>query len=112
MLIYGTSGSRKTSFLKYYLDQTRSNFIVFGRDENEFNDNFVPLLQLEKIEIKKLANETIILDDAGAYRNLKTKVEDLFRFGRYQKIQRIYLAHYAKDVNPAVKLFQVIYHNK
>ena len=55
MLIYGTSGSCKTSFLKYYLDQTKckaseavSNFIVFGRDENEFKDNYIPLLQLEK----------------------------------------------------------------
>ena len=38
-LIYGTSGSGKTSFLKYYLDQTKTNFIVFGRDETEFNDN-------------------------------------------------------------------------
>ena len=39
MLIYGSSGSGKTSFLKYYLDQTKTNFIVFGRDETEFNDN-------------------------------------------------------------------------
>ena len=47
-LIYGTSGSGKTSFLKHYSNQTKSNFIVFGRDENEFNDNYIPLLQLEK----------------------------------------------------------------
>ena len=103
MLIYGTSGSGKTSFLKYYLDQIKSNFIVFGRDEKEFNDNYIPLLQLEKIEIESLANRTIILDDAGAYKNLRTKVEDLFRFGRHQNLQVIYLAHYAKDVLPVVK---------
>ena len=67
MLIYGTSGSGKTSFLKYHLDQTKckaseavSNFIVFGRDENEFQDNYIPLWQLENIEIEKLANRTII----------------------------------------------------
>ena len=41
MLIYGTSGSGKTSFLKYYLDQTKSDFIVFGRDEAEFPGRFV-----------------------------------------------------------------------
>ena len=58
------------------------------------------MLQLEKIESESLANKTIILDDAGAYRNLKTKVEDLFRFGRHHIIQVIYLAHYAKDVLP------------
>ena len=51
MFIYGTSGSGKTSFLKYYLDQTRSNFIVTGRDETELPDNYVPLLQLENINI-------------------------------------------------------------
>ena len=102
-LIYGTSGSGKTSFLKYYLDQTKTNFIVFGRDENEFKDNYIPLLQLEKIEIESLANKTVILDDAGAYKNLKTKVEDLFRFGRHHNIQVIYLAHYAKDVLPVVR---------
>ena len=56
MLIYGTSGSGKTSFLKYYLDQIESLFIVFGRDENEFKDNYIPLLQLENIDIEKLAN--------------------------------------------------------
>ena len=102
-LIYGTSGSGKTSFLKYYLDQTKTNFIVFGRDETEFKDNYILLLQLEKIEIESLANRTIILDDAGAYKQLKTKVEDLFRFGRHNNIQVIYLAHYAKDVLPIVR---------
>ena len=103
MLIYGTSGSGKTSFLKYCLNQIKSNFIVFGRDEDEFKDNYIPLLQLENIDIEKLANRTIILDDAGAYRNFKTKVEDLFRFGRHYNIKVIYLAHYAKDVLPVVR---------
>ena len=101
--MYGTSGSGKTSFLKYYLNQTKTNFLVFGRDETEFKDNYVPLFQLEKLEIDTLANRTIILDDAGAYKNLKTKVEDLFRFGRHHNIQVIYLAHYAKDVLPVVR---------
>ena len=103
MLIYGTSGSGKTSFLKYYLDQTKNDFIVFGRDENEFKDNYIPLLQLEKIGNESLANKTIILDDAGAFKQLRTKVEDLFRFGRHNNIQVIYLAHYAKDVLPIVR---------
>ena len=102
-LVFGTSGSGKTSFLKYYLDQTKTNFIVFGRDENEFKDNYIPLLQLENIEMEKLANRTIILDDAGAFKQLRTKVEDLFRFGRHNNIQVIYLAHYAKDVLPIVR---------
>ena len=57
MLIYGSSESGKTSFLKYYLLQTaelrtklhESDYSVFGRDEEEFPaSNFVPLLQLEK----------------------------------------------------------------
>ena len=102
-LVYGTSGSGKTSFRKYYLDQTKTNFIVFGRDENEFKDNYIPLLQLENIEIEKLANRTIILDDAGVFKQLRTKVEGLFRFGRHNNIQVIYLAHYAKDVLPIVR---------
>ena len=102
-VIYGTSGSGKTSFLKYYLDQTKTNFIVFGVDENEFKDKYIPLLQLENIEIEKLANRTIILDDAGAFKQLRTKVEDLFRFGRHNNIQVIYLAHYAKDVLPIMR---------
>ena len=61
------------------------------------------MLQLEKIEIEKLANRAIILDDAGAYKNLRIKVEDLFRFGRHHNIQVIYLANYAKDVLPVVR---------
>ena len=73
MLIYGTRGSGRTSFLKYYLDQTKSNLIVFSRNETGFPDNFVPLLQLENINFESLANMTIILDNAGAYKNLKQK---------------------------------------
>ena len=110
MLIYGSSAPGKTSFLKQYLTQSprKSRFLVFGRDEEEFPaSNFVPLLQLEKkgfAELcESLANKTVILDDAGAYKNLKTKVEDLFRFGRHHNIQVIYLAHYAKDVLPKVR---------
>ena len=61
------------------------------------------MLQLENIEIEKLANRTIILDDAGAFKQLRTKVEDLFRYGRHNNIQVIYLAHYAKDVLPIVR---------
>ena len=108
MLIYGSSASGKTSFLKHYLSQIaelrRRSYIVFGRDKKEFPaSNFIPLLQLETIGIESLANKTVILLDAGAYKSLKTKVEDLFRFGRHHGIQVIYLAHYEKDVLPVVR---------
>ena len=107
-IIYGSSGSGKTSFLKHYLAQVPRFYVVFGRDEREFpSQNFVPLLQLEKVNIaelcKQLANKIVVLDDAGAYKNLKTKVEDLFRYGRHLNIVVIYLAHYAKDVLPVVR---------
>ena len=108
MLSYESSASGKTSFLKYYLSRVaelrKSSFVMFGRDEEEFPaSNFVPLLQLEKIGIESLANKTVKLDDAGAYKSLKTKVEDLLRFGRHHNIQVIYLAYYAKDVLPIVR---------
>ena len=61
------------------------------------------MLQLEKFDIESLANKTILLDNAGAYKNPITKKEDLFRFGRHHNIQVIYLAHYAKDVVPKVR---------
>ena len=104
MLIYGSSASGKTSFLKDYLTQIQRSYIVFGRDEKEFPaSNYIPLLQLEKIGIESLANKTVILDNSGAYESLKTKVEDIFRFGRHHNIQVIYLAHLAKDVLPIVR---------
>ena len=116
-IICGSSGSGKTSFLKHYLGpyttatanatanaQQQVEYLVFGRDEREFpSQNFVPLLQLENVNIEQLANKIVILDDAGAYKNLKTKIEDLFRYGRHHQIQVIYLAHYAKDVLPIVR---------
>ena len=107
-IIYGSSGSGKTSFLKHYLAianaRNQRTYVVFGRDECEFpSQNFVPLLQLEKVSIELLANKIVVLDDAGAYKTLKTKVEDLFRYGRHLGIQVIYLAHYAKDVLPVVR---------
>ena len=81
MIIFGSSGSGKTSFLKYYLDQTKSDFVVFGRDETKFHHaNYIPLFQLENI--------------------WKT---NLFRFGRHHNIQGIYIPHYAKDVLPIVR---------
>ena len=58
---------------------------------------------MENVSIEQLAKKIVILDDAGAYKSLKTKVEDLFRFGRHHQIQVIYLAHYAKDVLPVVR---------
>ena len=80
MLIYGSSASGKTSFLKHYLTPSlrdsfrKSNYVVFGRDEEEFPaSNFVPLVQLEKRGIESLAKKTVILDDAGAYKSLKHK---------------------------------------
>ena len=80
------------------------NYVVFGRDDREFpSQNFVPLLQLEKVSIESLTNKIVVLDDAGAYKSLKTKVEDLFRYGRHIGIQVIYLAHYAKDDLPTVR---------
>ena len=88
----------------HYLAHTPRTYVVFGRDEKEFPvSNFVPLLQLENLGIEQLANKTVILDDAGVYKNFKIKVEDLFRFGRHHQIQVIYLAHYAKDVLPVVR---------
>ena len=107
-IINGSSGSGKTSFLKHFLAQRPHDksltYVVFGRDEREFpSQNFVPLRQLEKVSIEQLANKTVVLDDAGAYKSLKTKVEDLFQFGRHLGIQVIYLAHYAKDVLPIVR---------
>ena len=85
-----SSGSWKTSFLKYYLSRVaelrdsfrKSRFVVFGRDSKEFPEqNFTPLLQLGKIGIELLANKIVVLDDAGAYKTPKTKVEDLLQFG-------------------------------
>ena len=108
-IIYGSSDSGKTSFLKHYLAHATANatprtYVVFGRDEREFpSQNFAPLQQLENVSIEQLANKIVILDDAGAYKSLKTKVEDLFRYGRHHQIQVIYLAHYAKDVLPIVR---------
>ena len=69
-IIYGSSGSGKTSFLKHYLaqrprDKSRT-YVVFGRDEREFpSQNFVPLLQVEKVGIESLTNKIVVLDDAG-----------------------------------------------
>ena len=71
-LIFGSSGSGKTSFLKFFLNQTarlrKSDYLVFGGDSTEFHEqNFISLLQLEKIGFESpLANKMVILDDAGA----------------------------------------------
>ena len=100
----GSTGSGKTSFLKYHLNQNKSKFIVFGRDRTEFHyDRCVPLLQLQKFDIESFACKTINLDNEGAYKNLETKSEDLFRFGRHHNLQVLYLAHYAKNVIPIVR---------
>ena len=57
-LLFGCSGSRKSSFLKDYLYQTESHFIVFGRDANEFHDNrYVELLQLRKVKIESFVSK-------------------------------------------------------
>ena len=58
---------------------------------------------MENVSIEQIANKIVTLDDAGAYKSLKIKVEDLFRYERHHQIQVFYLAHYAKDVLPIVR---------
>ena len=95
-LIYGSTASGKTNFLKYYLTRHNLDYIIFGRHGEEWPDNqFINYEQLNQIDFNKINNKTIILDDLGAFKNLKTIVEDLFRNGRHNNVQIIYLAHYA-----------------
>ena len=55
VLVYGSSGSGKSSFLIYYSNQTKAKYLVFGRDTTEFHEqSFVPLLQLAKVETESL----------------------------------------------------------
>ena len=61
------------------------------------------MLQLEKLGIELHANTTVLLNEAMEYKNLKTKVEDSFRFGRHHNIQVKYLAHFAKDFLSVVR---------
>ena len=92
VLVYGSSGSGKSSFIVYYSNQTKANYLVFGRDTTEIHEqNFVPLLQLAKIETESLENKTTKMDDAAAYQELTS---------RHHNIQFIYIfAHYAKDLS-------------
>ena len=90
--------------MKHYLDQTKSDYLVFGRDENEFHEqNFVQLIQLEKIEIESLANKTINLDKTGANENLKQKSKTDSSLVHIIIYKILYLPHYAKDVLQIVR---------
>ena len=104
-ILYGGSDSGKTTFLKFYLkNHNISDYLVFGRDASEWPPNyFMSIEKFKNVPIENLKGKTVILDDAGAYKDLKTKVEDFFRYGRHEEIQTIYLAHYAKDVVPTVR---------
>ena len=62
--------------VRHLSQSTKSKIIVLDSDETEFPENYVLLLQLENISIESLANKTVTLDDAGADKNLKAKVED------------------------------------
>ena len=97
MIVYARA---KLVFLKFRLAEN----LVFRRDSTEFREqNFVDLLHLGKINIYQLENKTVTLDDAVAFKQPKTKVEDLFRYGRHKNKQVFYLAFYAKDVLPVVR---------
>ena len=103
-LVYGASGSGKTNFIKWYLNTLKLDYIVFGKDSTEWpEDKFINHNQLDQINLEKINNKTIILDDLGSYKNLKSIVDDLFRYGRHNNLQIIYLAHYAKDVLPVIR---------
>ena len=112
VILYGTSGSDKTRFFKHYLDQNKSNFLIFDRNQTAFpGEYFIPLLNSENVPTEQLENKTLILDGAGANKRLKTKVDDWFKFGRRKNIQMIYLAQCAKDVLPVVREnCKVVYH--
>ena len=67
------------------------------------NTSLLTKMNCNQINFEKINNKTIILDDLAAFKNLKTMVEDLFRNGRHNNLQIIYLAHYVKDVLPIVR---------
>ena len=87
-ILYGCSGSGKTSFLKWYLSFNKiEKFKVFGRDSREWSPEvFVDVLNFDKVKIQNLQYQTVILDDAGAHKNLNKCVEDIFRLGRHENI--------------------------
>ena len=45
----------------------------------------------------------MVLNDALAFKELKTKIEDIYMFGNHHNYQVIYLGHYTKDVFPVVR---------
>ena len=86
------------------MDQIKTYCLLLGSYVTELpGHKFIPLQILGEVNSEQLENKTIILDDAGAYKQLREKEDDLFRLGRHKFIQKIYLAHYAKDVLPVVR---------
>ena len=58
-----------------YLKRNMSMWYFTGTRPSLTNKT-VDLLQLEKVEIDQLENKTFILDDAAAFKQLETKVEE------------------------------------
>ena len=56
-LVYGASGSGKTTFLKYYLNTLNLDYIVFARDDSTewpIDTHFINFEQLNKIDFEKI----------------------------------------------------------
>ena len=104
MLVYGQSGSGKTTFIKHYIKNI-NNVLIFtlsfddwpSTHENVFNlDNLQNLIN----NIDQINGYTIVIDDAGNNKELKELVSKLFTIGRHHNIQVIYVAHDVVDINP------------
>ena len=75
----------KQKLLRCYLKKNNvTDYIVFARDENEWDSSkFSTLSNFSKVNMEHLNGKTAILDDAGAYKELKTKVEDYYRYCKH-----------------------------
>ena len=103
MLVYGQSGSGKTTFIKHYIKNI-DKFIIFtlSMDDWENKENIFDLSSFPNLinNIDQINSYTIVIDDAGNNKELKELVSKLFTIGRHHNIQVIYVAHDVVDINP------------
>jgi len=112
-IVYGKTGSGKTTFIKkyinqYYKDETKVHIFCMHTSEwptftNVYNDKQLDELQdMESFAGTPENKSLLILDDVASLSKQKN-MSEIFTKGRHQNIQIVVLAHKACDVDNKIR---------
>ena len=105
-IIYGTTGSGKTYYIKRWLKEKNMSFMVYTPEthyvEWKGSEKFI-VRDNDFTKIDQVKNKVVILDDMESLTRHEQEVVNLFLQGRHRKLIGIIVAHSPKTINNQIR---------